>query len=265
MSIASSAGGSVTTKIERPGDRLDDERRATSARPGNVRSNHERHTAPPRRHVAWQQRSGTNWVAHRAPTRVSFSTVPYETQRRRALQHDLHSRRPGARSGDGRDHHADLSDLDLRAGRPRPAARRLRVRPHAEPDAHGARAQRRGDRSGHRGVRVRLGHGGDRRAADAARVRRSRARQRQHLRRHVPAVRARAPQVRARLHLRRHLEAGAGRAGDQAEHEVPVHRDADQPDAARHRHPVRAARSRIARTSASSSTTRSRARTSSGR
>src|SRR5688572_31254423 len=31
---------------------------------------------PPRRHLAWQQRNGTNRVAHRAPTRVSFSTAP---------------------------------------------------------------------------------------------------------------------------------------------------------------------------------------------
>ena len=45
---------------------------------------------------------------------------------------------PGARSVDRRDHHADLPDLDLRAGRARPA-QGLRVRAHAEPDARGAR------------------------------------------------------------------------------------------------------------------------------
>ena len=46
---------------------------------------------------------------------------------------------------DRRDHHADLPDLDLRPGRAR-QAQGLRVRPHAEPDARGARAQPRGDR-----------------------------------------------------------------------------------------------------------------------
>ena len=155
--------------------------------------------------------------AHRAATRVSFyhgeRMRTCETQRHRTLQHDLHSRRPGTRSRDRRHHHADLSDLDLRAGGPRPA-QGLRVRPHAESDAHGARAQRRRHRSGHRGVRVCLGHGGHRRPPDAARVRRSRRGQRQHLRRHVPPVRARAPQVRPRLHLRRHVAARADRAGD---------------------------------------------------
>ena len=35
----------------------------------------------------------------------------------RAVLHHLHPRRPGTRSVDRRDHHADLPDLDLRAGR----------------------------------------------------------------------------------------------------------------------------------------------------
>ena len=251
-------------ETERPGDGLDggaeDERAARERCAATTSATRATATAC-RRAAAQRDEPGRSSGAYQS---ILFNG-PYETQRRRALQHDLHSRRTGARSGDRRHHHADLSDLDLRAGRPRPAACRLRIRPHAEPDAHGARAQRRRDRSGHRRVRICVGHGGDRCAADAARIRRSRAGQRQHLWRHVPAVRAGAPQVRARFHLRRHLEAGARRAGDQAEHEIPVHRDADQPDAAHHRHPVRERASRTARTSASSSTTRLPARTSSAR
>ena len=49
---------------------------------------------------------------------------------RRALRHRLHPRRPGARPVDRRDHHADLPDLDLRAGGAGPA-QGLRVRAHA--------------------------------------------------------------------------------------------------------------------------------------
>ena len=40
---------------------------------------------------------------------------------------------------DRRGHHADLPDLDLRAGRRRRAARRLRLQPQRQPDPHGAR------------------------------------------------------------------------------------------------------------------------------
>ena len=100
------------------------------------------------------------------------------------------------------------------------------------------------------GVRLRLGHGGHRRHPHAARVRRPSRRQRQHLRRDVPALRAGAPEVRARLHLRGHVAPRVDRAGHQAEHQVPVHRDADQSDAADHR-PAGGERDRAsARTSA---------------
>ena len=50
------------------------------------------------------------------------------------------------RPDDGRRHHADLSDVHVRAGGARPA-QGLRVRADAEPDARGARGQPRGDRS----------------------------------------------------------------------------------------------------------------------
>ena len=65
--------------------------------------------------------------------------------RTRAFQHHLPARRPGARPVDRRHHHADLPDVHLRPGRAR-QAQGLRVRAHAESDAHGARAQHRGDR-----------------------------------------------------------------------------------------------------------------------
>ena len=65
--------------------------------------------------------------------------------------------------------------------------------------------EHRGDRGRQGGVRVRLGHGGDRRDRHAAQVGRSRRRHRQHLRRHVPAVRQGADAVPARVQLRRHV------------------------------------------------------------
>ena len=74
----------------------------------------------------------------------------------------LPARRAGTRSVDRRDHHADLPDVDLRAGRAR-QAQGLRVRAHAESDAPGARAQPRGHRRRQGGLRVRVGDGGHRR------------------------------------------------------------------------------------------------------
>ena len=75
------------------------------------------------------------------PTRFTDSRYVWrlvKLGRERSVQHDLSARRPGTRSVDRRDHHADLSDLHLRPGRARPA-QGLRVRPHAEPDARRAR------------------------------------------------------------------------------------------------------------------------------
>ena len=137
--------------------------------------------------------------------------------------------------------------------------------PDAESDAHGARAQPGGDRRRQGGVRVRVGHGGDRRDRHDAEVGRPRRRLGQHLRRHVPAVRQGADALPALVHLRRHVDAGRGRARDDAGDADAVRRDADQPGDAAHR-PARRGRPRAPpRRRGSSSTTRSRAPTSSGR
>ncbi len=127
-----------------------------------------------------------------------------EAARQRSIQHGVHPRGPGTRSVDWRDHHAHLSDLDLRAGGAR-QAQGLRVRAHAEPDAQRARGQPCGDRERSSRVRVCLWHGRDRCRDDAPQGGRSRRRHRQYLRRHVSIVRARAAEVSARFHLRRYL------------------------------------------------------------
>ena len=117
-------------------------------------------------------------------------------------------------------------------------AQGLRVRPHAEPDAHGARSatSRRSKPAPPASPSPRAWRPStpcSTRLQSGDHVRR----QRQHLRRHLPPVRAGAPQVRPRLHLRRHLAASSrSRRRITAEHQVPVHRVADQPDAAHHRH-----------------------------
>ncbi len=58
----------------------------------------------------------------------------HETLGTRTILHRLHPRRTGTGPVHRRDHHADLSDVDLRAGGARPA-QGLRVRAHAESDA----------------------------------------------------------------------------------------------------------------------------------
>ena len=201
-------------------------------------------------------------IAGRNDIRVTWPRR--ETDRSRSIRHRLRPRRPGARSGHRRHHHAHLPDLDLRAGGTGPA-QGLRVRPHAEPDAHGARGQRRGHRGRPRRLRLRLGDGGHRRRAHPVAVGRPRGGQRQHLRRHLPAVRTGAAQVRPRLHLRRHLAARDHRPGLHRPDEISLHRVADQPDAVGDRH-RRGQRDRARATaSASSSTTPSPAPTCSGR
>src|SRR5687768_16767835 len=203
MSMASSHPGSVSTKpsgqvialIAMP---------STSARPGKVLSSHRRQACHRDGMSPGSNAGGrTDSLIGRLPE-YPFSITENteqdgahgETQRHRTVQHDLHSCRAGTRPRHRRHHHADLSDLDLRAGWPRPAACRLRVRPHAESDAHDARAQHRRHRSRDGGVCVRLGDGGDRYALDATGVWRPRPGRRQHLRRHLPPLRARAAQVR---------------------------------------------------------------------
>ena len=80
-----------------------------------------------------------------------------------------------ARRGDRRRLAADLPDLDLRPGRRRPAARRLRVRPQPEPDPRAARARGGGPRGRPPRDRVRERVGDDRghRAARRRRATRS--------------------------------------------------------------------------------------------
>ena len=85
----------------------------------------------------------------------------FRRQKKAGTCHARDSRRPGARPHDRRGHAADLRDLDLRAVEPR-RAQGLRVLPHAQPDALGARALPRGARERRAGLRLRLGHGGDR-------------------------------------------------------------------------------------------------------
>ena len=61
-------------------------------------------------------------------------------------RHARRTRRPAPRSALRRGDAADLPDVDLRAGRPRPAAQRLRIRPHPQPDARSVGRQPRGAR-----------------------------------------------------------------------------------------------------------------------
>ena len=143
MSMASSAGGSGTpASAERPGDGLDQRapstQRAAGERARAATARHARHrdgVSPGRSaggrtgsimESAAARRASRAPIARENDIRVSLAswTTPSETQRHRTLQHHLHSRRAGARPGHRRHHHADLPDLDLRAGRPRPAARR---------------------------------------------------------------------------------------------------------------------------------------------
>ena len=101
-----------------------------------------------------------------------------------------------------------------RSSRPRPTCRKSSAGTRATSTR--ARRTRRARRSsgniaaiegGSGGVRVCLGHGGDRRHRHDAEGGRSRRRHRQHLRRHVSAVRQGADALRAVVHLRRHVEA----------------------------------------------------------
>ena len=62
----------------------------------------------------------------------------YHRSARHGLRDARHPRGPGARSGDRRGHHADLPDLDVRAGGGR-RAQGLRLLARREPDAHRTR------------------------------------------------------------------------------------------------------------------------------
>src|SRR5258705_466928 len=80
------------------------------------------------------------------------SLTDCEAHAERAIQHAVPARGSGARPIHRRHHHADLSDVHVRPGRAG-QAQGLRVRADAEPDARGARAERRGHRRRSRGVR----------------------------------------------------------------------------------------------------------------
>ena len=194
-----------------------------------------------RRWLVWYrcyrlQATGYQLAGYQPRRSLEYPSITVKLRDNARFRTDLHSRRPGARPLDRRDHHADLSDLDLRAGRAGPP-QGLRVRAHAEPDARGARGQHRGDRTRQGRLRVRVGHGRRGRGHDAAPVRRSRGRHGQYIRRHVSIVRARAPQVSARFHLRGLVPPGSDREGDHAVHEDAVPGVADQPDTAADRSP----------------------------
>ena len=184
---------------------------------------------------------------------------------RDALRDARDPRGPGAGPGDGRDHDADLPDLDLRAGGGR-RPQGLRLRARREPDADraaGVPRLARGSRARAR-VLVRARRRDDAHApALAGRPRRRRQRR---LRRHLPHVHAGLRAEGLPLHVPH-----AGRDLDRARRaprradEVRLARDADEPGAEhrRHRGGVRGGRTRSARSS--SSTTPSRRRTSSSR
>ena len=212
-----------------------------------------------------RDRHGHPQIAKRMITdyRVRSPTMKLPTAR--SLFHRLHSRRTGTGSVDRRDHHADLSDVDLRAGRARPA-QGLRVRAHAESDAVGARSQSRGHRrrprrrsrsrpacprstrsprgssTGDHVVVTDNTYGGTFRLFDKVLTR-----------------------YGIHVQLRRHVGPGGDRARDHAGDEAGLRRDADQSGPAADGHRGRRRRSRIGTARSSPSTTRSRARACSGR
>ena len=285
MSMASSAGGSAPPRPERPGDELDDE--AEHERAAGKRAEQ------PRRHT--RQRDGASPGSSGGRTGTVMGRVAAHGARDRGRRADCARKsyqsivRLGLSGTPMKlTDRARFSTICIHAGQePDPATGAIITpiyqtstyvqdglgQPHAG-SSTAARRTRRAWRSSatsprSRRARPAFAFASGMAAIDAVLTRLESgdhvAGQRQHLRRHLPPVRARAPQVRPRLHLRRHLAARADRAGDHAEDEVPVHRDADQPDAADHRH-RRGQRDRAPpRTCASSSTTRSPARTSSGR
>ena len=141
-------------------------------------------------------------------TRPSTTSVPGSAPLASAvdgLRDARHPRGPGARSGDRRDHHADLPDVDVRpGGGRRPQGLRLRAR--RQPDPHGAadRARLARERRARRRLLVRARRDDD---ADAPRQpRRARRPDRRRLRRRLPDDLAGLRAEGLRLRLR----AGAG-------------------------------------------------------
>ena len=107
-------------------------------------------------------------IAGRNDIRVTWPRR--ETDRPRPLRHRLRPRRPGARSDDRRHHHADLPDLDLRAGGTRPH-KGFEYGRTQNPTRMALEGNVAAIEAGRAGVRLRLGDGGDRRRAHPARSR----------------------------------------------------------------------------------------------
>ena len=151
---------------------------------------------------------------------------------------------------------ADLPGVDLQAGRRRRPARRLRVQPVGEPDAHrpGGEPRRAGGRPPRPGLRLRPG-GGGLPAADPAQPRRPRGDPERRLRRHVPAVREGRRALGRAVVGRRHLRPGRGACRTAGPHEGDLGRDAVEPAAGRQRHRGAGRRRTVGRARNSSWTT----------
>ena len=155
---------------------------------------------------------------------------------RRALRDARDPRGPGARPRDGRDHDADLPDVDLRAGGGR-RPQGLRLRPRREPDENRAAGVHRVARGSCAWPRVLLRpRRGDHPHAPAL-TGRSRGRRQRRVRRHLPHVHAgvRAEGVSVHVpHARRDLD--RARRASRGADEVRLARDADEPGAQHRRH-----------------------------
>ncbi len=151
-------------------------RRATSRRGRSSRGSAS--TRPASRSTTSTARSwsssSTTGPSRREPCGCHDAAV-HDADRPGRVRHAGRPRRRRAGRADRRGRPADLPDLDLRPGRRRPAAPRLRVRPIAEPDPRAPRARRRAARGRHDRDRLRLRLGGHRRDRRAGRCRATRS------------------------------------------------------------------------------------------
>src|SRR4051812_13748968 len=113
----------------------------TIARPGSVCSSATRTPAPRSAAPGGSGGEGRLYVERIVDFALlkHVSLLDREAHIARKVQHHLSPRRSGTRPDHWRHHHADLPDLDLRAGGAR-QAQGVRVRADAESDTHGARA-----------------------------------------------------------------------------------------------------------------------------
>ena len=125
-------------------DRVDDRRRRDDETEGEDRDLHRE--TDDDRSAGQRSEEGVLHVDFAILDHVSLTNR--EAQTRRSVRHHLPARRSGTRPVDRRDRHADLSDVDLRAGVAR-RAQGIRVRAHAESDAICARSETRRDRRRH--------------------------------------------------------------------------------------------------------------------